>query len=142
MELVKEKKRVVRTAKSICNRQIIHEASTTANGIWKLAKWALTAGHLPRPVPQFPPLHAGDSEATTFEAKVDILHNEFFTPPLEADLFDMQDHIYPENIQQDFRLCEDDIVYHIKQPNRLVPRASRQYRTLYYRNPSQQPLAH
>ena len=109
-ELVKEKKRVVRTAKTIHNRRMVHEASITNNGIWKLAKWARTAGHLPRPIPQFPSLHAGDSEATSFEAKVEVLHKKFFPPPLVADLSDMQSYPYLESIQCDFKLTEDDII--------------------------------
>ena len=50
-EAVKHKRKVVRTAKTLSFRTKIHEATEDTKGIWRLAKWARTRGHILVPIP-------------------------------------------------------------------------------------------
>jgi hypothetical protein len=40
------KQKAIAKAKQACWREGIHKAATSLKGIWKLAKWACTKGHL------------------------------------------------------------------------------------------------
>jgi hypothetical protein len=40
------KQKVIAKAKQACWREGIYKAATSLKGIWKLAKWACTKGHL------------------------------------------------------------------------------------------------
>jgi len=117
-EAVKHKRKVVRTAKTLSFRTKIHEATEDTKGIWRLAKWARTRGHIPAPIPQFPDLTTPQGIATTFQDKVQALQRRFFLTPPEPDLSDLEGCDYPEPFVQE-QITIDDVKQAIKAPRPL-----------------------
>jgi hypothetical protein len=82
---------VVVRAKQVHWRTTIHEASTSNEGIWKIAKWARTKSYLPPVYKQLPELQASNgSTAILPQAKADALAERFY-PVSDANLTDIQD---------------------------------------------------
>ena len=115
---MKHKRKVVRTAKTLSFRTKIHEATEDTKGIWRLAKWARTRGHIPAPIPQFPDLTTPQGIATTFQDKVQALQRRFFPTPPEPDLSDLEGCDYPEPFVQE-QITIDDVKQAIKAPRPL-----------------------
>ena len=105
----KEKKKAIANEKRKYFRQEIAKAAEDQRGIWKLARWAKDKSHLPRELPQFPPLKNQGGTATTYQDNIDVLKNHFFPPPPEADLSNIQGTVYPPEIQADQEVKEEEI---------------------------------
>ena len=73
-----EKRQLIKQSRTKAFREAIHEASGTQDGVWKLAKWARTKGHLPPELPTMPPLRTQTGLAETFTEKVEALRRRFY----------------------------------------------------------------
>jgi hypothetical protein len=71
-------------------RAAVHEAATSSQGIWKLAKWARTKSHLPKEPAKMPNLRWNRSLITTVNEKAAALQERFY-PTAAADLTDITD---------------------------------------------------
>ena len=105
---IKRKGKIIRKESTKHFRQQIQEA-TEEDRIWKLTKWACNKSHLPRELPQFPGLRRGEDIEHTFQGKIEILKNHFFPQPPEADLSDIPNTIYPEEIRIDDEITVEEI---------------------------------
>ena len=90
--------------------------SEKPNGIWKLARWAHTKSHLPPPLPQFPDLHTSRELANTFEEKERAFRENFFPPPPEADLSDIDGYVYPPPLPSQSLLTIQEVESAIRRP--------------------------
>jgi len=111
---VNQKANTIKRAKRKAFREAMHEASNNDTTIWKLVKWAKNRSHLPPDLPQFPPLirmrNAGEEQLeSTFAGKVEIFKEQFFPPSPEADLSDIADYSYQQQIEQDATITEEEI---------------------------------
>ena len=91
-----EKRQLIKQSRTKAFREAIHEASGTQDGVWKLAKWARTKGHLPPELPTMPPLRTQTGLAETFTEKVEALRRRFY-PGSQADLSDITDTSFDED---------------------------------------------
>ena len=91
-----EKRQLIKQSRTKAFREAIHEASGTQDGVWKLAKWARTKGHLPPELPTMPPLRTQTGLAETFTEKVEALRRRFYLGS-QADLSDITDTSFDED---------------------------------------------
>jgi hypothetical protein len=115
----KVKRRLIASAKQAHWRKSVHEASTSTEGIWKIAKWARTKSHLPPPIPQCPSLATPNGLATTFEEKEQAFRTKFFPPPPDADLDDIEGYTYPQQLPDQGQLTMDETRAAILRPKPL-----------------------
>src|SRR5205814_7421140 len=84
-------------------RSDIHKASTAANGIWRLVRWAKERSHLPPEPPIIPTLREVREgvvqEANTVQEKADVLRRRFFPGEPEVDMRDMEGYVYPQPVE-------------------------------------------
>ena len=68
------------------------------NEIWKFVKWAKKKIHLSKKISRFSKLRLNDVVATTFDEKVQMFKNNFFSSALNADLSDITDFTYAKSL--------------------------------------------
>ena len=73
LQTSREKKSLIAHEKRKAFRRDLHEAADQG-GVWKLSKWARTAGDKPVELPTMPPLYTPEGMAITFEQKVKVLY--------------------------------------------------------------------
>lgn len=91
------KQKTIVKAKQAHWRAGVHEAATSLEGIWKLAKWARTKSHLPREPAKMPDLRRNRTIASTASEKAAALVGRFFLK-VDADLTDIIDHKFTGNV--------------------------------------------
>src|SRR5271156_6681285 len=84
------KRKTIAKAKQAHWRAGVHKATTSLEGIWKLAKWACTKSYLLREPAKMPNLQWNGTVASTASEKAAALVGRFF-PKVEADLTDIID---------------------------------------------------
>lgn len=88
------KARLIRKTLRDHHRRRIKDATSSTEGLWKIARWA--RNREPRST-CIPPLQRPDGQMETDATKkLDLFRQAFFPPPPEVDLEDTKDHIYPE----------------------------------------------
>jgi hypothetical protein len=113
LQINKEKREALRKARRADFRQAVHEAKDKPGGIWNLARWGKERSHIPPELPTVPTLAYTTGQdletrwATTFEEKVKAFSRQFFPPVPEADLSDMENYTYPEEVESPPRITED-----------------------------------
>jgi Reverse transcriptase (RNA-dependent DNA polymerase) len=108
----------IRKAKRKEFREHIAEATSTPQGVYRLAKWArLKAGH-PRELPQLPQLlvkrrnelqEIVTVKLNTLPQKLNALREKFFPKPKEADLSDINPRLHPVPTYIDEEIEEKEI---------------------------------
>jgi hypothetical protein len=93
----KVKRRLIASAKQAHWRKSVHEASTSTEGIWKIAKWARTKSHLPPEPAKMPDLQWRGAWLNTLSGKVRALCERFY-PETEADLQDITDRDFQQDL--------------------------------------------
>jgi hypothetical protein len=94
------KQRIIARAKQAYWRNSLHDASSSPQGIWNIARWARTKSHLPPNPPRVPTLHRGDTITSTEQEKVELLCDRFY-PNTQADLEDVTDATFEDHTFQD-----------------------------------------
>jgi len=89
----------------------------SSKGVWSLAKWGSKRSTLPREIPKLPALEikGQKTKAVTFEAKVKVLQETFFPPPLNADLDDIAGTRYPPPLSMN-DIDEKEVIQAINRP--------------------------
>ena len=82
------KKKLIKDAKRAHWRASIHDAATTGEAIWRIAKWACTKSHLPPEPAKMPDLNWSDKIYCTAEQKAEALGERFY-PVTNATLGDI-----------------------------------------------------
>ena len=95
------------------------ELTADPKAIWRISKWARTRALEPPAPPQFPALEDQDKVLQDSNlAKTAILTKQFFPPPLEADLADIEGYNYPHPVTIPQEVTSDHVLMAIK---RLPP---------------------
>lgn len=89
-EATKSKKKLIREAKRAHWRASIHEAATSGEGIWRIAKWARAKSHLPPEPAKMPDLLWNNTSYRTPEGKAEALGQRFY-PRTNAKLDDIDE---------------------------------------------------
>ena len=84
------KRRLIASEKRAYWRAGVHEAASSPQGAWRLAKWARTKSHLPPEPAKMPDLQLNGALTSTVEGKATALAERFW-PTVEADLTDITD---------------------------------------------------
>ena len=88
------KARLIRRTLRDYHRRKIKDATSSTEGLWKIARWA--RNREPRSA-CMPPLQRLDGQMETDTTKkLELFKQAFFPPPLEVDLEDTKDQVYPE----------------------------------------------
>ncbi|CVL13281.1 uncharacterized protein FPRN_15227 [Fusarium proliferatum] len=97
------------------HRERVEKASSSQQGLWNLVKWAKNRHNTAAACT--PALVKPDGElAQQPEEKAEVLRQSFFPPPCQADLSDMEGHVYPPPIE-----CPDITMHEIE---RTIRRAA------------------
>jgi len=113
----REKATVIQRAKTFAFREGVHKASMSSKEVWSLAKWGSKRSTPPREIPKLPALEikGQKTKAVTFEAKVKVLQETFFPPPLNADLDDIAGTRYPPPLSMN-DIDEKEVIQAINRP--------------------------
>jgi hypothetical protein len=95
---------MIREAKQASFRQFIDEEAQ-GDGLWKLARWCKGKAS---PSAQVPPLRTSQGLASSYEAKVVALKEQFF-PSTEADLLDLQHQIDQPSFEVEQSTSQEEI---------------------------------
>lgn len=87
------KKKLIKEAKRAHWRASVHEAATTGEGIWRIAKWARTKSQLPPEPTKMPDLNWNDKVYCSAEQKAEALGERFY-PITNASLGDIDTKSY------------------------------------------------
>lgn len=88
------KARLIRRTLRDYHRRRVKDATSSTEGLWKIARWA--RNREPRSA-CVPPLQRPDGQMeTNATKKLELFRQAFFPPPPEVDLEDTQDHVYPD----------------------------------------------
>ena len=82
------KRQLIANAKRDDWRQGVHEAATSPQGLWKLAKWARIKSHLPPELNKTPDLQTATGLARTTTEKAQAFQARFY-PTTDPDLSDL-----------------------------------------------------
>uniref|UniRef100_A0A1L7UN13 Reverse transcriptase n=1 Tax=Fusarium mangiferae TaxID=192010 RepID=A0A1L7UN13_FUSMA len=97
------------------HRERVEKASSSQQGLWNLVKWAKNRHNTAAACT--PALVKPDGElAQQPEEKAEVLRQSFFPPPCQADLSDVEGHVYPPPIE-----CPDITMHEIE---RTIRRAA------------------
>ena len=108
----------IRRAKQKEFREHIANATSTPQGVYRLAKWARLKAGRPRELPQLPQLVAkrrnesGETVTVKFNTlpeKLNALREKFFPQPKQADLTDIDPEKHPEPLEVDEEISEEEI---------------------------------
>jgi exonuclease III len=108
----------IRKAKQKEFREHIAKATSTPQGVYRLAKWARLKAGRPRELPQLPQLvvkrrnerqELVTAKLDTLPEKLNALREKFFPPPKPADLTDVGSGEYPEPLEIDEEIREEEI---------------------------------
>ena len=93
-----KKKKTIKKVKQMKFRKNIVEI-ISENEIWKLVKWAKEKNQLSKEISRLSKLRLNDVVATTFEEKVQMFKNSFFSSALNANLSDINDFTYAKSLK-------------------------------------------
>ena len=110
----KRKKRIIAKMKRNEFRTGMREATESSDKIWRLVRWAKDKSHAPREIPKMPTLCANGVEAKTFEEKIDMLKSYLFPPPSTPDLTDMEQAVYPKEVDCPKNITREEVHATIK----------------------------
>ena len=97
-------------------RETVERVGQDPKKMWKLAKWARTGASEPPPLPQFPPIQDREGvQHDSNKAKANILALHFFPPPRDADLSDIEGHLYPAEHDVPQIVTADEVAKVLKQ---------------------------
>ena len=106
-EATKTKKKLIKDAKRAHWRSSIHEAATSGEGIWRIAKWARTKSHLPPEPVKMPDLLWKDTSYRTPKQKAEALGERFY-PQTKAKLDDIdEDRLLRADYSKEQQHCVD-----------------------------------
>jgi ribonuclease HI len=93
-----QKTRIIKKALRQAHRDRVEEAAGSIESLWKLAKWARTRENQPPSVTPAICNPETRQEATEAEDKAELFRQTFFPAPPKADLEDIQNAQYPDQI--------------------------------------------
>ena len=112
LAISRAKRNQIARAKQKYWRESVYNTANSAEGIWKLARWACTKSHLPPEPPKMPDIYWQGSRQTTTQGKADILGERFY-PETEADLDNILDqecqYAYNSPLFADQSVTEEDV---------------------------------
>jgi len=112
-EFVQERNRkgkILGKAKRDDFRNVMQDAATRSEGIWKIVRWAKQRSQKQTTQIAFPTLRQGLYEAKDAESKAKLLRDTCFPPPPEVDLDDIEGFHYPLRIPQQEEITEREIL--------------------------------
>ncbi len=111
------KNKIIRQTKCAHFRSQMHELSDTLKSIWCFAKWVRIESQLSKKLSQFSSLKWSDTDhmITTFEEKIEMLQEKFFSSFSQADINDISDSFISLAVSSDSRISEDEMKWAIKQ---------------------------
>ena len=107
-----KKAKAIQKAKTLYFRESVHKAGILSKEIWTLAKWAKDCSQTPKKLPVFPTMRSGNTNTvkiTSFEGKIQILKDQFFSPPQDASLEDLNTAHYPACWQSNTKVTSEEI---------------------------------
>ena len=110
MRVTDKKKKIIDKIKRHEFRKNIEKVTGDSQGLWRLAKWAREKSQSPREIPKMPPLKYGDQVAHTFEEKIDMLKEAFFSSSSSANLIDLQRFIYSASLKCLVTITEKEVL--------------------------------
>ena len=87
----------------------MQQASESQEGLWRIARWASQRVKGATRHVSIPTLKRGTPEAQDPRSKAELLKDVHFPPPVEADLTDITDYIYPERVSIPSQLTEKEV---------------------------------
>ncbi len=110
------KNKIIRQTKCAHFRSQMHELSDALKSIWCFAKWVRIESQLFKKLSQFSSLKRSDTDhmTTTFEEKIEILQEKFFSSFSQADVNNISDSFISLTVSSDSRISEDEMKWAIK----------------------------
>jgi len=105
------KNKIIRQTKCAHFRSQMHELSETFKSIWRFAKWARIESQLSKKLSQFSSLKRSDVDhmITTFEKKIEILREKFFSSSSQANVSDIAESFISLTVSFNSRITEDEV---------------------------------
>jgi len=105
------KNKIIRQTKCAHFRSQMHELSDALKLIWCFAKWARIESQLSKKLSQFSSLKQDDTDhmTTTFEEKIKMLQEKFFSSFLQADVNDISDSFISLTVSSNSRISENEM---------------------------------
>ena len=94
----------------------MHELSDALKSIWCFAKWARIESQLFKKLSQFSSLKWDDTDhmITTFEEKIEMLQEKFFSSFSQADVSDISDSFISLTLSSNSRISENEMKWAIR----------------------------
>ncbi len=94
----------------------MHELSDALKSIWCFAKWARIESQLSKKLSQFSSLKWDDTDhmITTFEEKIEMLQEKFFSSFSQADVSDISDSFISLTLSSNSRISENEMKWAIR----------------------------
>ncbi len=110
------KNKIIRQTKCAHFRSQMHELSDALKSIWCFAKWVRIESQLFKKLSQFSSLKRSDTDhmTTTFEEKIKMLQEKFFSSFSQADVNNISDSFISLTVSSDSRISEDEMKWAIK----------------------------
>ncbi len=93
------KQKIIQKVKRINFRQEIEKTIDISTNLWRLAKWTKDRNHLSRKILKMLILKFNDRTIDTFEKKIDMFKNVFFSTSSSIDLIDISRFFYSNSIE-------------------------------------------
>jgi hypothetical protein len=108
------KQKIIKKIKKINFRQKIEKTIDTLTSLWQLAKWAKNKSHLSWEILKMLILKFNDRTIDTFEKKVDMFKNVFFSTSFLINLIDISRFFYLNSIECSSSIIEKKVLTIIK----------------------------
>ncbi len=105
------KNKIIQQTKCAHFRTQMHELSEALKSIWRFAKWARIESQLSKKLSQFSSLKWSDIDhmTTTFEEKIEILREKFFSSSSQANVSDIAESFISLTVSFNSRITEDEV---------------------------------
>ncbi len=110
------KNKIIKQTKCEHFRSQMHELSDALKSIWCFAKWIRIESQLFKKLSQFSSLKRNDIDhmITTFEEKIEMLREKFFSSLSQADVNNISDSFISLAVLSDSRISENEMKWVIK----------------------------
>ncbi len=105
------KNKIIRQTKCTHFRSQMHELSDALKSIWRFAKWARIESQLSKKLSQFSSLKRDDTDhmTTTFEEKIEMLQEKFFSSLSQADVNNILNSFISLTVSSNSRISENEM---------------------------------
>jgi hypothetical protein len=108
------KQKIIQKTKRANFRQKIEKMIDTSTSLWRLTKWMKNKSHLSREVLKMLILKHNDQIIESFDEKIDMFKNVFFSALFFVDLNDISKSFYLNSIECSSCIIENEILTIIK----------------------------